>query len=439
MNRTPLGTPEYRIPFDPEKNISSSTHGLEAYASKDRQPIVLDLMNVVAAVEYCDRSCRRSIKVWPRLIRLTIPVFELSVWSRQEVRDSFLDVVSFLTGDSWEINFVQNETNPEPVPQSRLSLSPEIKFIIPFSDGIDSMAVAALFEAEYPNSIQRVRVGSIGGAKRRRKGDPVPFTRVPYKLRIPDHTHGESTGRSRGFKFAAISGIAAYLADVDSILVPESGTGIFGSALTTYMHAYPDYRNSPLFFGRVSRFLESLLGISIKFIYPRLWSTKAETILTALHCCPGLEIRNSRSCWMKQNMASHEKKHLQCGLCAACLFRRMSFFHAGIPEKAGSYMRENLEVPEPTQGLPGSLRSAKFLAEYAWAGASLMSDFGRLGTSYETLEIQASLLAPILNQSSSEIFNELLRLIQRHTLEWNEFVGSLGESSYLRCFAVEAN
>lgn len=439
MNKTLSGVPEYRISFDPVRDVSSDTGRLETYAFRDRQPIVLDLMNVIAAVEFCDRSCKRSVMVWPRLIHLTIPVYEYSVWSKNEVRESLVDMIEFLTGDSWDFEFVQSKEPPLPVPQSPLSLSPEIRFIVPFSDGIDSMAVAALFEADYPNAIQRVRVGSIGGEPPKRKGTPSPFTRVPYKLRIPNHSHAESTGRSRGVKFAAISGLAAYLGEVDSILVPESGTGIFGSALTTYMHAYPDFRNSPLFFARVSRFLECMLGRTINFVYPRLWSTKAETIRDALQRCPALEIEKSRSCWMKQNMASCGRKHLQCGLCAACLFRRMSFYHVGIAEPIGSYLFDDLEVSEPTQGLPETSRGLRALTNYAWAGASLMSDFGRIARSDETLEIHAALLAPVLRCDAAVISSNLQSLIHRHASEWSCFVGSLGESSYLRSFMVEVH
>lgn len=437
MNVTTDGTPEYQIAFDPRTCLTSDTGRLEAYAFKDRQPVVLDLINVLAAVEYADRSSKRSVTRWARALHLTVPVYEQATWLRQDVHEALVEAVRFLTGDAWSIEFVQRTDSPMPAPQVPLALSPEIRFVIPYSDGVDSRAVAAIYEAESPNSLQRVRVGSVG-ADSRRRGQPAPFTRVPYRLNVPNRTHAETTGRSRGFKFAVIAGIAAHLGEVQTILIPESGTGIFGPALTTYMHAYPDYRNSPLFYERVSLFLEKLLGRKSSFVYPRLWNTKAETIQLASERCTGIDFTKTRSCWMKQNIASHGGNYFQCGVCAACLFRRMSFQIAGVMETSGAYLCENLGADAPGNAIPNGYAHAKSLVDYAFAGASLMADFARIAEREDTLEIQAQLLAPILDTEATEVAENLKCLIRRHGREWDSFVNSISSGSYLQDFTVGA-
>jgi hypothetical protein len=40
----------------------------------------------------------------------------------------------------------------------------------------------------------------------------------------------------------------------------------------------PDYRNHPLFTRRIERLFAALFGRSIRFVFPRLWHTKAETL-----------------------------------------------------------------------------------------------------------------------------------------------------------------
>ena len=87
----------------------------------------------------------------------------------------------------------------------------------------------------------------------------------------------ETSARSRGFKFALISGLAAYLADAKEIVFPESGQGAIGPALVTVSHAYPDYRNHPLFTMRMG-VLVALLKKSVHFVFPRLWYTKGQTL-----------------------------------------------------------------------------------------------------------------------------------------------------------------
>src|SRR5689334_18321898 len=96
-------------------------------------------------------------------------------------------------------------------------------------------------------------------------GLPEPFAKVPYEVHC-NLPNLESSARSRGFKFSMISSIAAYLADADEIIVPESGQGAIGPALINVGHAYPDYRSHPLFTLRMERFIQALLGKRIRFV-----------------------------------------------------------------------------------------------------------------------------------------------------------------------------
>ncbi len=70
----------------------------------------------------------------------------------------------------------------------------------------------------------------------------------------------ESSARSRGFKFAVLSGLAAYLAKANKVFVPESGQGALGPAIVTVGQAYEDFRNHPRFTKKMSAFLKALLG-----------------------------------------------------------------------------------------------------------------------------------------------------------------------------------
>ena len=96
-----------------------------------------------------------------------------------------------------------------------------------YSDGMDSRAVAGIMTATLGERLVRVGVGSKAGGRPGRASRTVRG--VPYSVTAS----GETSARSRGFKFALISGIAAYLAEADQIVLPESGQGIFGPALVT--------------------------------------------------------------------------------------------------------------------------------------------------------------------------------------------------------------
>jgi len=75
-----------------------------------------------------------------------------------------------------------------------------------------------------------------------------------------------------------LSGLGAYLARAERIIVPESGQGARGPALVPVGQAYEDYRNHPLFTNRMAVFPSALLGQNSRFEFPRLWYTKGETL-----------------------------------------------------------------------------------------------------------------------------------------------------------------
>jgi hypothetical protein len=123
----------------------------------------------------------------------------------------------------------------------------------------------------------------------------------------------ESSARSRGFKFAMLSGIAAYLSKAQTIFVPESGQGALAPALIPVGQAYSDYRNHPLFTGRMAVLLEALFRHKVQFEFPRLWFTKGETLVAYLNANSNAEWSKTRSCWQDNRHASVDGKRRQCG------------------------------------------------------------------------------------------------------------------------------
>ena len=233
-----------RIAFDLGRDLKFSTAALESYAFARWEPVIYDAMVVAAAIEYADRTIKRPTRGRARKITLRIPVHEPTRWADPHVSDLLHDVARFLTGDFWTIDFaLWIGATPAP-PQEYLQLTVKTEAVIAFSDGIvDSRAVAGIAAISLGNRLVRVRVGpKAGGRPRKGGGAREPFAAVPYEVAAA----GETSNRSSGFKFALISGIAAYLQrKTREILIPESGQGVFGPALATVGHGYADYRNHP--------------------------------------------------------------------------------------------------------------------------------------------------------------------------------------------------
>lgn len=417
------------------EHLNLSTAGLESYFFAQWQPVLLDLLVVAAAIEFCDVVHRRPAHGWARRFDVSIAVHDAGVWNASRVVGALSDAAGFLTGDTWSFGFVTRNRPAVAVRQQSLELGASAKVVMPYSDGLDSRAVAALVATEEGGGLVRVRLGAKGSDLSPRSQRRRPFTVVPYEVRVPRSDRRESSARSRGFKFAVVTGIAAYLADVSRIVVTESGQGALGPVLTVTGHAYPDYRVHPALSRKMERLFEALLGRSARYEYPRLWSTKGETLAMAAALPTGFEWTDTRSCWQQSRQVSVRGKRRQCGICAACLLRRMSMHHAGLHEPLETYVWEDLSAPTMRGGAAdGFTLFTEALEEYATAGVLHLDHLADLALSEAHARSKRRVardVASALGEDEQPVAAKLESLLVRHRGEWLAFLASLGSRSFV--------
>jgi 7-cyano-7-deazaguanine synthase in queuosine biosynthesis len=424
-------------------NLDFCTEHLESYFfAAEWESVLYDLMLVAAAIEFCDRITSRPSDGWAREMQLRIPVHEPERWASPEVHDALHDAVGFLTGDLWSISFKPRRHPVKKVRQGNVALSNDVTAVIPFSDGLDSRAVAGLMAAKLGPKLVRVRLHSKGVA--RRSGRREPFTSVPYNVCGDEHSFRESSARSRGFKFAVLSGIAAYLAKVDRVIIPESGQGALGPSLVPVGQAYADYRNHPLFTLRMENFLYALIRHKVAYEFPQIWHTKGETLaLFVRECADGPSWTTTRSCWQQSRQVSVGGKRRQCGVCAACMLRRMSVHAAGLVEPDDTYVWEDLRAPRFEAGVALSFKKVTAaLREYAIAGTLHLDHLAGLRHSpanTTALELSVFRLSRAFKTSGHDTSDRLHRMLGQHETEWRSFLCSLGASSFVSAWAGLSN
>ena len=424
-------------------NLEFKTEKMESYFFAQWEPILYDALLVAAAVEFCDKTGRRPASDWGRDFELRIPVHEPERWNDEEVTRALHDTLNFLTGDRWQITFY-GRRRAESVPrQGQFSLCNEKAAVIPFSDGLDSRAVAGLMSRTLGERLVRVRLGSKGfggGVSRHRQ----PFTSVPYKIRKGEKEFVESSARSRGFKFALLSGLAAYLAKAGRVIVPESGQGALGPTLVPVGQAYADYRSHPLFTLRMERFLRALLAYEVKFEFPQLWHTKGETLSQFINECgeESSSWKSTWSCWQQNRHVGVEGKKRQCGICAACMLRRLSVHAAGQTEPKTTYVWEDLEAHAFDAGAARAFERRKItgaMREYAIAGTLHFDHLAALRHSpanARALDLSAFQLSRACELDESKTRARLDRMLMQHETEWKSFIESLGPDSFVTNWAA---
>jgi len=425
------------------ENLDFSTTRLESYCLASFNPVVFDALLVAASVEFCDRIQKRPSLSWGRRFELQIPVHDVDHWSSKPVIGALTETLDFLTGDSWNIQFT-NRHKPEELPkQGNLAMPLDISAIIPFSDGMDSRAVSALYEKQAGHRVCRVRLGPSSVIYRKASDKQgLPFTTVPYEVSTGKRS-SETSARSRGFKFATVSAVAAHLVGAKQVIVPESGQGALGSALVPTGHGYEDYRNHPLYTDKVERYFKALLGSEIRFRFPRLWKTKGETLAEFAKITDKNAHVDARSCWQQNRHASVNNHRRQCGICAACMLRRLSVHAAGLKEPVETYLWEDLGAPTLEKGVAkGFKKITRALREYAIAGTLHLDHIAELRDAPHhkvALRRVAHQLARSQGLSLDEAEVKLDRLLARHQKEWRDFVKSLGQKSFVAKWTSSAS
>jgi 7-cyano-7-deazaguanine synthase in queuosine biosynthesis len=414
------------------KDLAFDSNRFEFWGYKGWKSVHNDLLCLCAAVEFADRSCRRRASVWSRSFKLTLPVNAFQLWNQPKVHKQVRETLCFLTGDDWSFEFVESREKLPALGQMRFPFEEPKEFVMAYSDGLDSRCVSTLYG---PAGI-RVQFSN---RKSPAVNEELPFSRLPFAVKL--HTQSSETGvRSRGFKFAILAAIAAHISGVTKIIVPESGQGALGPVVVPLHNVYADYRNYPTFFRRIEAFIRTLLEHSVEFVQPRLWHTKAQTVLAALDVGASREaLTNTRSCWQQRRNARVDGTLKQCGLCGACLLRRMSFLSANVDEDATSYAISNLFVARYEDAKPGSHRGwqeSQTMIEYGCIAVRQMQRLAAMSwVSDQVLRPYVFELASSIGLSEVDTLDKLRGLLSQHAREWSDFLSMLGRHSFVSSWA----
>ena len=419
------------------EHLRFDTGGIETYCLADGNATAYDACVVGAAVQFCDHTKRRRSTDWGRDIALRVPVHNLDLWRSPPVSEALHDALSLLTGDRWRIDFTQRKKDRAPRPEQLLDF-PSPCVVMPFSDGLDSYVAAGLFQREDDDALVPVRLGSKALRGRTRTSRPRAFASLPWRVSYGKCGSVETSARSRGFRFALLSGIAAFLCKSRRIVLPESGQGALGPSLAPVGQAYADVRNHPRFTAKMEGFVRALLDHEVRFEFPHLWRTKSQTLSAFLELQPDdTDWMGTRSCWQGARQVSVSGRLRQCGICAACLLRRMSVHAAGRREVPETYVWEDLSAARFEDGAAPAFRRrgpTGALHEYAIAGVlhlDHLATLRRSPASAVAVKRQVFLLGRSLDLEERETRARLERMLQRHEEEWLSFVSSLGPRSFV--------
>lgn len=292
------------------------------------------LMLLSAIVYSIDRSVNRhqySIDGWTREfdVDIKLPAFA----KFQQCKKDIDRMLSFLTGDYWNCNFVENVLveYPKFKPNTYFDNITQVNL---FSGGLDSLIGAIDYLVNNPNGklylsshYDSYMTGPKTDQSRVRKELLKIYDKsIIYQegVCITPGISKETSCRSRSFVFIALANIVASYAKCD-VVIPENGSVSLNFPLSRSRRAACSTRTThPLFLSQFQTLLIKL-GLSTKVYNPYEFNTKGEMVMNCAN--RDLLIKTlplSNSCG-KRNMHQHmydDSHATHCAHCMPCMYRK---------------------------------------------------------------------------------------------------------------------
>jgi len=385
-----------------------------------------DLIEIAVSVHAIDRLVRRPSTQparagasWARDLWAQVPVRQPWLWSAHA--RLLTELLTWLTDDSWSLEFCQLPEGAGPLDESQgflFDTVPGDSVPVLFSGGLDSAAGlaahllgsnAVAISVDTNNWMQHVQARVLSGLQAVSDHQCVPLR---YRVSV-GRSSVETSQRSRGLLFLAVGIATAWALRQDRLRVFENGIGAinlpylrsqFGSQATRSMHP------------RTLRLMEQLAAaISSRPFHleaPALNTTKAQLIETVPTIAePALAL--TVSC--DTGFSARVRDHAPCGACTSCLLRRQALHAAGKTDldKADAYRYSSPMRSVALQAMLWQAARIRACLDQADPWTALLSEFPEI--------LDTAPLAPA----------DVTSLYRSYIREWDSIQSSFPVSSQL--------
>jgi len=325
-----------------------------------------DLLNIASTIYFADLAIRRTSKhrrgMWRRTIELSMPIDDVVFWQSDSINSLLSELVTFLTGDDWLITLTcsgEQRRSPQ-LPLDFPIL--DVAFPCLYSGGLDSAAGLASRLRSAPDArFSPITVGHRSDICSQ-VADQLTSLSSLYGSRLhPINIAFENRLRSRGLKtepsqrsrsllFLAVGGVVSAIDGTNSLEVYESGIGSINAPLLAGMRDSHSTRGMhPKTMQLMSKILSSVFEKPFMVEAPFAGSTKGEVVRSLAGNSSHIAA-STISCVHYPIRHIAGAGHRQCGVCPACLFRRVALMSAEVEEPGDAYQYNLLDpscaIPE---------------------------------------------------------------------------------------------
>lgn len=348
-NEKDAGAINHRITETIDFSSSGNYHSFEKHLYHNRDyyqlnytDATIDLYRLAASIYIADKTVPRNTAFdnWTREITMYFPVHDMSLWNQN--LSILKKLLSFLTGDHWEIVFTQNKSI-RPEIDKKIAKKGHVlqsKSVSLFSGGLDSLiggvdsivtngSVALVGHTDHA-LVSKTQQNVFDKLKTHFPDSDVDF----IQFFLQPKKSAENTTRSRSILFLALGTIIASAIKVKNLIVPENGVislnvpltyGRIGSLSTKTTHP-----------NTLKLFNDLLTGlkIDVEVINPYQFKTKGE-IVRDTKDYEFIKSTNGETMSCSHSTAARWKgkpSNEHCGYCLPCLIRRASLYKNNLDD-----------------------------------------------------------------------------------------------------------
>jgi 7-cyano-7-deazaguanine synthase in queuosine biosynthesis len=226
----------------------------------------------------------------------------------------------------------------------------------------------------------------------------------------------ETSQRARSFLFIAVGGVVAWASQSSAVELYESGIGAMNVPLLSGMDGSQSTRSAhPRFLQLMSQLLSEAAGRQIDVTLPFRHMTKGE-VAKSLNVGSLPEMaRVTASCAHYPMRNEKGGTWKSCGLCPACIFRRVALHSAGLDEPEGAYEHDLLNPHSD----PVEWKKRKYLAAFL----NQIDSWTDLDKNILPIAVLQHLVGTEI-VGVGEPVQVYVDLYKRYRLEWLEFIAS---------------
>ncbi len=401
-----------------------------------------DLVDLAAYVYCADQAIPRGSDKdeafgarWRRRLHFAVSVRRPELWSRPDLVQELVTVLSFLSEDEYHFHFEPLCAPPQF--DSYLAFGGGCPFgggvedVVLFSGGLDSFAGAVQEALVYKRPVLLVthcpnpKLEPVPAALAREVAARAPGSRpayLPVRVNKQRGLSRESTQRTRSFLFASLAAALAAMLGRRRVFFYENGVASLNlPPATQVVGARASRTTHPRVLDGLRRLLTQVADGPFEVENPFRWMTKADVLrVIAAAGCADL-IGRTRSCSRPREAT---RLHPHCGICSQCIDRRFAVLAAGLAEHdpAGTY-RVDLLTGERPAG-----HAQTMLAVYA----EMASQIARMSPSqfFSRYGEAARALTAFGSEPPEVVAQRVFGLYQQHARDVNAVIDrAIGEYS----------